>query len=510
MIRLRRPRANRRAGANPLARYAVVPAIVLALGMAPAPVIPDARLTTGLDGVVALSSADTCLVVAIDGEVVYRHAADRSMVPASTLKLFTATAALDRLRPEHRFRTSVVAGAPVAGGVVIGDLTLVGGGDPLLTTNAYRFVRRLGDQHPLTSLDQLADQVKAAGVTHVTGHVVGDESRYDSQRWVPTWPERYQHEQQVGPLSALSVDDGFVLRLPAAGEDTPPKRELSADPPVDAARTFTDLLRARGIRVDADPVARVAPAGATEVTAIESAPLSDIVLHMLRFSDNGTAELLTKELGKAGGGGGSTNAGTFATAARLAEMGVPLDGVEFRDGSGLDPENHVTCEALVSVLDLSGGIDGPIGIGLPVAAESGTLARRFHGSAAAGRLRAKTGSLNRVTSLAGFVALQGGRTATFAYVANGPKTEEVYRGQEFLGDVLGQYVAPCLAPDDAKVVAPVGPYLLAPGMLSAAPLGAALLPAVAVPLAAFEANGADLVADCVAASDGFELVLGAP
>ncbi len=469
------------------------------------PAEPD-PLTVGLDGVVQLSAPDTCLAVAINGEMVYRHGADHPMVPASTLKLFTATAALARLGDDHRFRTVVTGGAPAAG-VLAGDLTLVGGGDPLLVTNAYREARHLPEEQPLTSLDHLADLVKAAGVTRVTGRIVGDESRYDTLRSVPTWPDRYLREQQIGPMSALSVDDGFVLQDPAK-PGGPVRRLPSADPALDAARTFTALLRARGIRVDGEPTLGTAPAGGPELTAVESAPLSVIVTDMLQHSDNGTAELLTKELGHTTGQPGNTATGTLVTAGRLAELGVPLQGVEFRDGSGLDPGNHVTCDALVAVLDRSGGIDSPVGAGLPVAGESGTLQRRFVGTAAAGRLRAKTGSLNQVTSLAGFVALDGGGTATFAYVSNGPKTAEVYRGQDLLGDLLGQYVRPCASAVDAAVVAPVGAYLLAPAMLSAAPLGAALVPAVAVPLAAFERYGGDLVQPCVASSPGFELVLG--
>ena len=469
-----------------------------------APTEPD-PLTVGLDGVVQLSAPDTCLSVAIDGETVYRHSADHSMVPASTLKLFTATAALARLGDDHRFRTVVNGGAPAAG-VVAGDLTLVGGGDPLLVTNAYREARKLPPEQPLTSLDRLADLVKAAGVTRVAGRIVGDESRYDNLRSVPTWPDRYLREQQIGPMSALSVDDGFVLQDPAR-PGGPVRRLPSGDPALDAARTFTALLRARGITVDGEPAVGVAPAGGPELTAVDSAPLSAIVTDMLQHSDNGTAELLTKELGHTTGQPGNTATGTLVTAGRLAELGVPLQGVEFRDGSGLDPGNHVTCDALVAVLDRSGGIDSPVGAGLPVAGESGTLQRRFVGTAAAGRLRAKTGSLNQVTSLAGFVALDGGGTATFAYVSNGPKTAEVYRGQDLLGDLLGQYVRPCASALDAAVVAPVGAYLLAPAMLPAAPLGAALVPAVAVPLAAFERYGGDLVQPCVASSPGFELVL---
>jgi D-alanyl-D-alanine carboxypeptidase/D-alanyl-D-alanine-endopeptidase (penicillin-binding protein 4) len=472
------------------------------------PLPPDRRLTVGLDGVVALSPPDMCLAVAIDGEVVYRHAADASKVPASTEKLLTGMVALDRLGADHRFHTAVVAPAPAAGGVVTGDLTLVGSGDPLLTTNVYRFVRAISADQPLTSLDTLADRVKAAGITRITGRVVGDESRYDGLRTVPSWPDRYQREKQVGPLSALSVDDGFVVHLPAPGTDDPVRRDASWAPAVDAAATFTELLRARGIAVDGQPAQGVAPAGAVEVAAIDSAPLGDVVTQMLQHSDNGTAELLTKEIGRVAGGAGTTAAGVTVIARRAAELGVPMAGSMVVDGSGLDPANHATCDELVGVLDASGGIDGPVGAALPVAGRTGTLAKRFRTSAAAGRLRAKTGTLNNVTSLAGFVALPEGGTATFAYIVNGRKTDQIMRGQEFLGDLLGQYVPPCAPGGDASLlIAPISPYLAGTGLLGAVPLAAVALPGTAIPLAAFEDRAADLVPRCVAAADGFGVVL---
>src|SRR5690606_25388931 len=154
-------------------------------------------------------------------------------------------------------------------------------------------------------------------------------------------------------------------------------------------------------------------------------------------SDNGTAELLLKELGFAAGAGGSTAAGIAALESGAADLGLPMEGTVVADGSGLDDTNRATCDELVAVLDASGGPDGPVGSALPVAGASGTRRDRFEGSAAEGRLRAKTGTLNTVTSLAGYVDLPSGDTAAFAYVANGTKDEGTMHGQELLGALLG-------------------------------------------------------------------------
>src|SRR5690606_26542582 len=129
------------------------------------------------------------------------------------------------------------------------------------TTSVDAFVRRIADQ-PLTFLDELADRVVASGVRHVTGGVVGDETRYDQARSVDSWPERYLSQDQVGPLSALSVDDGYRRTVPPDGEGEP-ERERSAEPATDAAAALVELLRSRGVVVDGGPSTGVAPAGAT-------------------------------------------------------------------------------------------------------------------------------------------------------------------------------------------------------------------------------------------------------
>jgi D-alanyl-D-alanine carboxypeptidase/D-alanyl-D-alanine-endopeptidase (penicillin-binding protein 4) len=434
---------------------------------------------------------------------VFRHQADRALVPASTQKVVVGQVALDRLGADHRFRTRVLGPAPVDG-VVTGDVALVGGGDPLLTTATYAFVRRTAEQ-PLTFLDALADALVAGGVRRVTGRIVADDTRYDALRTVPSWPERYQRENQVGPLGALTVDDGFRLDLPAEGSDDAPVRRRVDDPALHAAEQLNALLFARGVAVDGGVAVGPAPPGAGELAAIDSAPLGDVVRQMLEESDNGTAELLTKELGVQAGTGGSTAAGTAAIVARAGELGVPTAGTVMADGSGLDRTNHTSCDALVGALVTSGGVDGAIGSRLPVAGRSGTLRDRFLGTPAQGRLRAKTGSLNSVTALAGFVTMSDGRTATFAYIANGPQAEDPRRGQDFLGALLGQYEQACDDTPGEPLVAPVGSYVVQSAALAAVPLAGLLAPALEASLRAFEDHPEVAVSACLAGAPGFTL-----
>ena len=338
------------------------------------------------------------------------------MTPASNLKLLTARLALDLLGPDHRYRTSVEGTAPVDGRVD-GDLHLVGGGDPVLGTDAYlAHFHAPADRG--TSLEQLADRVVAAGVRHVTGSVVGDESRYDSERAVSGWPERYLDQHQLGPLTALEVNQSFTSFPAKFSETTLDQLTAAPDPPQFAAATFTELLRQRGVRVDGAATAGITPPGTSRIATITSPPLSDIVAEMLRRSDNQIAELLVKEVGKVKGSGGTTAAGLDVFRSELGRLGFTSQNVVLHDGSGLDHHDRVACAVLDRLLR-SAGADSTIGRGLAVAGRSGTLSERFTAPAVRGRIRAKTGTLNDVTALSGFADARHGPTLVFSYIANG-------------------------------------------------------------------------------------------
>ena len=299
----------------------------------------------------------------------------------------TAAAAVSVLGGDHTFTTAVATdGDPASGSVP--RLWVVGGGDPDLATAPYA-------EPVSTSLESLADAVVAAGVREVTGGIAGDDSRYADSWFLSVWPASYHDHLDVGPVSALTVNDGIPL---VRGRPV-----IVDDPAAYTASEFTRLLAARGVRVGGAPVHEAAPGDTRPVASVSSKPVRDIVTAMFATSDNLTAELLTREVGLARSGQGTTAAGTAAIVAELQRLGVPVGGVTMLDGSGLSRDDRSTCRTLVGVLALAAqpGFD-VLSNGLPILN---------------GNVRAKGGYLDDVSGLAGIAAYN--RPVRFAVLLNG-------------------------------------------------------------------------------------------
>ena len=441
------------------------------------------ELSVQLDDVLAFAPPETCFTLSVGGRTVYRHNGDLDLMPASNQKLVTAAAALHVLGADHVYRTRLLAAEEPSGGVIDGDIALVGGGDPLLVTDLFRLIDGMGDdQHP-TRFEDLAEQVVASGVTRITGRVIGDESRYDAVRTVSSWPDRYVAQRQSGPLSALSLDDGYRIAVPPPDSDRAPVWHRSEDPAAHAARALHDHLVVRGVEIGGEPISGSAGARQVEVTGLDSAGLTDVLSQLLVESDNQTGELMLKEIGRELGGGGSTEAGIAAVNETLDQMGLTPGDVTVTDGSGLDRGNRISCDDLVALLDASGGPGGVIGQALPVAGTNGTLRGRFADSQLAGQLRAKTGRLSDVTSLAGFTPMLGDEVATFAYISNGEVvTADLLGLQEHVLNVVSLHHPPCEGEGPPPMPVPVGP-LAAQASLLGMPAGPlAMAPAAALPL----------------------------
>ncbi len=384
----------------------------------------------------------SCGAVSVDGQPIAERNADLAVIPASNQKIPVAAAALDTLGADFRYTTSVVAASTPIGGVVEGDLYVVGGGDPLLSSDWYPAsnLERNAVTSP-TSFDTLADRVVASGVTEIRGSVIGDGSRYDDEYFAPGWGDGVAG-LEGGPYDALMANDSRVLGDPLRG----------SDPSEAAAREFTLLLEARGVTVGNDSTTGVAPAEGVELAALESAPMSDVIAEMLGNSDNNTAEMVVKELGHSISSPGTREAGLGVVRQQLVDWGVDVTPIVLVDGSGLSLDNRLTCDALLTVLQRT-GFESPIGQGLPVAGQTGTLATAFVDHPVAGRLRGKTGTLNNppfnvdppaVKALAGYLPVEGGSSVEYVLILNGPtiSDQSEYRPVwDALADAVDTYPA---------------------------------------------------------------------
>lgn len=364
------------------------------------------NLSGALDGALGGDPPSICVEFSDGARPLASHNPTTPLIPASNLKIVTAVAAVQLLGVDSRLQTRFMTdGKPTDGSTVKGNLYMVGGGDPLLTTRRYAAQLRFPDQ-PQTDLDAVADKVVATGIRQVTGSIVGDASRYDSERGVPSWPSRYFAQAQVAPLSALLVDDGWAPGVGPAG-----------DPALQAAAVMTELLRARGVVVDGAPSTGAAPGDATALLDVPSLTIGQLAAQALSFSDNTTAELLLKEIGRVKGNVGSTAAGVDAVMKWAADRSLPLEGVKIVDGSGLSPENRLTCALLTVAL----GTEGPESVvagGLAVPGQPGTLHDRFLQPPLRDSVRAKTGTLNGVSALSGWLKTTSGLPIAFSMIIN--------------------------------------------------------------------------------------------
>lgn len=374
-----------------------------------------------------LSGLSACLDVRTEwGATVYSRGDTEPRAIASNTKLFLTAAALLKLGPDNRIKTFVV-GNVGSDGRATGGLWLVGGGDPFLSTLEFKAWEESQEvQRPTTSLASLADSVVAAGVKSAP-QVIGDARVFDNNATVVSHSKDLIAQKVISPISGLSVNRN-IKDWATAPKNNP---QFVDNPATAAAAEFTRLLRERGVSIGGAPTSGPAPEGATEIASVESAPLSEIVAEINEESDNFAAEMLLKHLGVSSGGAGTTDGGLSVMTDALKVLGIDMDGLSLKDGSGLS-RNASKCRALADLLVamLATPFAEDFERSLAVAGVSGTLKKRFVDTPVETRLRAKTGSLNDVAALSGYVREGEGARLVFAFVLSVPKADRVRIGAE--------------------------------------------------------------------------------
>jgi D-alanyl-D-alanine carboxypeptidase/D-alanyl-D-alanine-endopeptidase (penicillin-binding protein 4) len=374
--------------------------------------------------------------------ILYERNPVKPTTPASTTKVLTAATVLAARGPAYRLETRVVAGAKP------GEVVIVGGGDATLAVRQDD-----KDLFPgAARLDDLAAQVKKAlGGTKPT-RVLVDTSLFEGPETATGWDAGDIPGGQVARIQSLMTNAGRVD--PVHNEFGGDPR--FSDPALSAGKLFAKMIGVsqsnvkRGTAEPAPPVpASAGPewAPGAELGKVESPPLVQVVDWMLQQSDNVLAEVLGRQVALAAGKEASFTGAAEAMGDKLTELGLPAEQAKLYDASGLSTRNGITPTLLVETLALAAGGSQPalgnMFNGLPVAGWSGTLETRFatpSGNATAqGVVRAKTGSLSGVNTLAGVLVTRERQVLAFAIMAKGGADATTARSA--LDEVVARLVA---------------------------------------------------------------------
>src|SRR3989440_80092 len=372
----------------------------------------ERRLTTLLDQP-PFNRANWGVYVVDDGKVLFARNADRFYVPASNTKLVVSAAATVLLPADYRVTTSVYANGRVDNGVLYGDLVLYGRGDPTWSERCF-------------SVDSLAPGAAVAQPPTIT---------WSPELGLFTFENR---ARTVPADSSTTIGDNF-FRTPgtwdiwaegtvALGRKPWIESFALPDPSRYAARALAASLMKKGVSVEGgtagttDSLAYGTGRGCcAPLVEYRGRPLTDIIFPILNSSQNWFAEMLLKILGREQKGEGSWRAGLEVERRFLIDsVGIDSTAFALEDGSGLAAGNLVTPHAFTQLLAYMHRHPkrAPFLAALPHSGQPGSLLKRFAGTAVEGRVIAKTGSIDRVNSLSGFIERPNGRTITFSIQAN--------------------------------------------------------------------------------------------
>src|SRR5271169_2685593 len=421
------------------------------------------------------------IVDAQTGETLFEKNADGYFVPASNMKLFTTALALAKLGSGYKFHTTLETRGTISPeGTLSGDVILVGRGDPNLSNRKFPYeLKEEFDGPPERALAELADALVAHGVKEISGDVIGDDSYFPRERYPNGWEIDDMVWEYGAAISAIVVDDNTVAVTLTPGErmgdpgqamvapltpdfalqndvttsvpglksdltltrepganlvvvrgtlpakSTPRKLVLAIEEPAQhAASLLAGFLADRGVKLDGKiravhvPEADVTP----RVILAEhvSVPLGDSVKLVNKISQNLHTEMLLRAAARQNGLWSTPEEMLKTPQEFYAAAGIAPDDVVQTDGSGLSRHDLVTPRSIVTLLKYAQGQTwfAPYYASLPVAGIDGSLQDRMKGTAAAGRIHAKTGSVEHVRTLSGFAETPGGRRVIFSFLSN--------------------------------------------------------------------------------------------
>ena len=447
------------------------------------------------DSAMMHASVSLCVADAENGEVMMEYNSGKSLIPASVMKLITSAAALELLGPRYTFKTIIgyTGSLNKRTGRLTGDIVIQGGGDPALGSKYF-------SDHYQDFLSRWTDEIKKLGIKKIDGRVVTDDSYYDFLPVPAKWlwedagnyygagvfglsvfdntyeihfktlsdssqlviteivPYECRYEFSNWLVAAGTSDEGYVFAapystngwlagtIPVNSEDFVLKASI-ADPPRLIAKMINERLEAAGINISEDPTTiRLEQKNLSEevvpIAETISPPLADIIEVLNHESVNLYAEHLIKELGKVYKNIGSTAAGVEVVKGFLQDAGIKTDGMFIEDGSGLSPLNAINTGELVNLLiymKSRGKYFSEYYSSLPDAGKEGTLKNYFRDPVFDSRLKAKSGSMTRVRSYAGYFTTVSGKKMIFSIIINnytGPSQNIISGIEEIIKEII--------------------------------------------------------------------------
>ena len=452
---------------------ATVPYILETPVEAKAPVSLDQKLKQLIMNEPTLGGAIAGISVrsASSGQIIYDHMGNTRLRVASNMKLLTAAAALNTLGENYRFNTEVLTKGRIKGKTLYGSLYLKGKGDPTLLK---------------ADLDHMAEQLKLSGIVKVKGNLIGDDSYFDHVRYSTDLPWSDETTYYGTQISALTVspdqdyDAGTIIVRVKPGSQKGMKPTVSLSPKTNFVKIvnravtgasdskkdlkmerghgnniitisgiipknsknerewvgvweptnytlalFKQSLSEHGIKLTGKIKTGKTPKDAIERVSHSSMPLSELLVPFMKLSNNGHAEVLTKEMGRVVKGEGSWEKGLEVIQNELPKFGVNLKTMLLRDGSGISHVNLIPANQISQLLySVQNKSWFPIFLNsLPVAGENekmvgGSLRYRLKTPLTKGKVWAKTGTISTVTSLSGYVQTKSGEKLIFSILLN--------------------------------------------------------------------------------------------
>ena len=325
-------------------------------------------------------------------DTIYQLNYKQSMIPASNTKLFTTATALSLMGGNYPLKTVILTtDKDTNDGIIDGDLFIKGYGNSVLTSE---------------DIDTMAIELRKKGIKKITGNIVGDDSYFDEVYTRDDWISDEKANVKLPPISALVVDRNRTIVYRKRGRYTRRYIAYVKNPPLNASLILKSKLRKHGIEVEGKAIKGVAPSG-TITLAESKILLKDLIRLINKHSDNFLAECLFKTIGAvASGNQGNSFYSTQAILSFISDNGIYSKGTAVVDGSGISRFDQVTPGAIVGLLekmyfDLVNFKD--FYNSLSVAGVDGTLRNRLNNTFAENNFHGKTGTLNGVCSLSGYL-----------------------------------------------------------------------------------------------------------